>query len=46
MEKKDRLRKKLEEETEELYDVDEGSDIPIIEKRLKEKKIKTLHSKS
>ena len=40
MDKKKKLRKKLEEEAEDLYEVHEDSDIPITEKRVKEKKIK------
>jgi len=40
--KKDRLRKKLEEESEEAYDVDEDSDLPIHEKFVKEKRIKKI----
>lgn len=42
MDKKDKLKKKLEEETEDLYEVHENSDIPITEKRVKEKKIKKI----
>lgn len=40
--KKDRLRKKLEEESEDLYDIDEDSDLPIHEKFVKEKRIKKI----
>lgn len=37
---KDKLKRKLEKESEELYDVHEDSDIPITEKKTKEKKFK------
>lgn len=35
-------KKKIEEEAEDLYDFDEDSDIPITEKKLKQKKIRSL----
>lgn len=35
-------KKKIEEEAEELYDYDEDSDIIVTEKRLKQKKIRSL----
>lgn len=38
----DKIRKKIKEEVEDLYEVDEDSDIPISEKKVKEKEIKKL----
>jgi len=35
-------KKKLDEEVEELYEVDEDSDLPIHEKFVKEKKIRKI----
>lgn len=37
-----KLRKKLEEEAEETFEIDEDSDIPIHEKYVKEKKIRRI----
>ena len=38
----DKIRKKIKEEVEDLYEVDEDSDIPISEKKVKEREIKKL----
>jgi hypothetical protein len=40
MKEKEKLRKKIEKEYEDIIDVDENSDIPISEKKTKEKHIK------
>ncbi len=40
--KKKNKKTKLEEEVEELYEVDEDSDLPVHEKLTKQKKIRTL----
>ncbi|MBI5881115.1 hypothetical protein HZB90_03225 [archaeon] len=40
--KKKKGKTKLDEEVEELYEVDEDSDLPVHEKFVKQKKIRTM----
>ncbi|MBU2561583.1 MAG: hypothetical protein KKD17_04750 [Nanoarchaeota archaeon] len=40
--RKKKGKSKLDEEVEELYEVDEGSDLPVHEKFTKQKKIKKM----
>ncbi|MFC1722518.1 hypothetical protein ACFL0V_00090 [Nanoarchaeota archaeon] len=40
--KRKKEKSNLDKETDELYDYNEDSDIPVTEKRIKEKKIKKI----
>lgn len=40
--KRKKKKTKLEDEIEDLYEVDEDSDLPVSEKKTKQKKIRTL----
>ena len=40
--KKKKKKSELEKEIDDLYEVDEDSDLPISEKRVKQKKIRTM----
>ena len=42
MDEIDKLRKKIRKEAEEMFEADENSDIPISEKKVKDKKIRTV----
>lgn len=42
MDEIDKLRKKIRKDAEDLYEVDDNSDIPIHEKFVKEKKIRKI----
>lgn len=45
MDEIDKIKKKIKKEIEESFEVDEDSDIPVHEKRVKEKNIKRIKDK-
>lgn len=42
MDEIDKIRKKIKKESEDLFDIDEDSDIPVHEQFVREKKIKKI----